>query len=62
MSYQHSPATCPICKGKEKPALSIGVSTCNLCGNSSAKPEGGYRFMVIDTDNGNKHVGYTTAA
>lgn len=59
MTYKHTLQSCPHCKGKPRPALRIGYTTCNLCGSQSAKPEEGYRFMVIDTQNGNKHVGYT---
>lgn len=34
--YEHTPETCPICKGKPLAPLRIGRHTCNLCGNASA--------------------------
>lgn len=35
-AYQHTPETCPICKGRPLPMLRIGRHTCNICGNTSA--------------------------
>lgn len=56
MTYKHTPANCPLCKGQEKQPLNIGFTTCNLCGNRSPEPAGGYRFFTIDTERGNKRI------
>lgn len=54
--YQYDIKDCPICKGSTLPVLKFGHVTCNLCGNRSPEPCGGYRFICIDTDNGNKRI------
>ena len=50
---------CPLCKGKDKPALRVGKVICNLCGNTSQMPSEGYTYLIIDIET-NKKIGYRT--